>query len=143
MPFCCNFLGVFSLAEIHSTCSPSCSSVRRLLLSEAPLRDPGLLSLLQGEWKRPLVVSSFLAKWKRLGLVPQQSHLIANHLPKEDLLDACLYTRHRDPPPPAASRRSVGQPLVWREVFLRRSRPGRHFLLIVDLVSGKSPKSIF
>ncbi|XP_051924731.1 protein inturned isoform X2 [Hippocampus zosterae] len=62
-----------------------------------------------------------------------KSHLIANHLPQEDLLDACLYMRHHDPPPPATSRRGVGQPLVWREVFLRGSRPARHFLLIVAL----------
>uniref|UniRef100_A0A3Q2Y9B1 Protein inturned n=1 Tax=Hippocampus comes TaxID=109280 RepID=A0A3Q2Y9B1_HIPCM len=62
--------------------------------------------------------------------------LIANHLPQEDLLDACLYMRHHDPPPPAASRRSVGQTLVWREVFLQRSRPGRHFLLIVALTAA-------
>ncbi|XP_019713845.1 protein inturned isoform X2 [Hippocampus comes] len=69
-----------------------------------------------------------------------KSHLIANHLPQEDLLDACLYMRHHDPPPPAASRRSVGQTLVWREVFLQRSRPGRHFLLIVALNPKPTPR---
>lgn len=75
-----------------------------------------------------------------------QSYLIANHLPKEDLLDVCLYCQHYCLLSLAAEER-VGQLVVWREVFpqLRVSEDGcaapgfykplgRHFLLIVGLV---------
>lgn len=75
-----------------------------------------------------------------------QSYLIANHLPKEDLLDVCLYCRHYCLLSLAAEQR-VAQLVVWREVFpqLRVSEDacatpgfhkplGRHFLLIVGLV---------
>uniref|UniRef100_A0A672RBI2 Protein inturned n=1 Tax=Sinocyclocheilus grahami TaxID=75366 RepID=A0A672RBI2_SINGR len=72
-------------------------------------------------------------------------YLIANHLPKEDLLDVCLYCQHYCLLPLASEQR-VGQLVVWREVFPQRrnqnntaSHPGycephgRHFLLIVGL----------
>lgn len=79
-----------------------------------------------------------------------QSYLIANHLPKEDLLDVCLYCQHYCLLPLAAEQR-VGQLVIWREVFPQQranggggggsstapgySQPqGRHFLLIVGLV---------
>lgn len=74
-----------------------------------------------------------------------QSYLIANHLPKEDLLDVCLYCQHYCLLPLASEQR-VGQLVVWREVFPQQrasggsaapgySQPqGRHFLLIVGLV---------
>lgn len=75
-----------------------------------------------------------------------QSYLIANHLPKEDLLDVCLYCQHYCLLSLAANQR-VGQLVIWREVFpqLRVSEEGcaapgfykplgRHFLLIVGLV---------
>lgn len=75
-----------------------------------------------------------------------QSYLIANHLPKEDLLDMCLYCQHYCLLPLAAEQR-VGQLVIWREVFPQNrvskdastapgycQLPGRHFLLIVGLV---------
>ena len=86
---------------------------------------------------------------------PPQGYLIANHLPREDLLDVCLYCQHYGLLPLASEQR-VGQLVVWREVFpLHRGQqraPGaagpssaaearhappraRHFLLIVGLVS--------
>ncbi|XP_062305066.1 protein inturned isoform X1 [Osmerus eperlanus] len=75
-----------------------------------------------------------------------KGYLIANHLPKEDLLDVCLYCQHYCLLPLAAEQR-VGQLVVWREVFPRHRaqdrdqyhRPGylqahgRYFLLIVGL----------
>ncbi|XP_046707294.1 protein inturned isoform X3 [Silurus meridionalis] len=76
-----------------------------------------------------------------------KGYLIANHLPKEDLLDVCLYCKHYCLLCLGAEQR-VGQLVVWREVFLqRRSQPefsttthpgycesnGRVFLLIVGL----------
>ncbi|XP_029943830.1 protein inturned isoform X2 [Salarias fasciatus] len=72
-----------------------------------------------------------------------KSYLIANHLPKEALLDVCLYCQHYCLLPLASEQR-VGQLVVWREVFPQQragggvaagySRPpGRHFLLIVGL----------
>lgn len=81
-----------------------------------------------------------------------QGYLIANHLPKEDLLDVCLYCQHYCLLCLGAEQR-VGQLVVWREVFLQRrshshtasstSRPGyresqgRVFLLVVGLVRVK------
>lgn len=74
-----------------------------------------------------------------------QGYLIANHLPKEDLLDICLYCQHYCLLCLGAEQR-VGQLVVWREVFLQRhshtstSHPGyceshgRFFLLVVGLV---------
>ncbi|XP_016414464.1 protein inturned-like [Sinocyclocheilus rhinocerous] len=75
-----------------------------------------------------------------------KGYLIANHLPKEDLLDVCLYCQHYCLLPLASEQR-VGQLVVWREVFPQRrtqnntaSHPGycephgRHFLLIVGLL---------
>ncbi|KAM9718338.1 protein inturned isoform 2-T2 [Menidia menidia] len=74
-----------------------------------------------------------------------KSYLIANHLPKEDLLDVCLYCQHYCLLPLASEQR-VGQLVIWREVFPQQrssgapgpppgySPPaGRHFLLIVGL----------
>nr|XP_040035553.1 protein inturned isoform X1 [Gasterosteus aculeatus aculeatus] len=73
-----------------------------------------------------------------------KSYLIANHLPKEDLLDVCLYCQHYCLLPLASEQR-VGQLVIWREVFPQQransssttpgySLPeGRHFLLIVGL----------
>uniref|UniRef100_A0A3Q2D0L4 Protein inturned n=1 Tax=Cyprinodon variegatus TaxID=28743 RepID=A0A3Q2D0L4_CYPVA len=74
-----------------------------------------------------------------------KSYLIANHLPKEDLLDVCLYCQHFCLLPLASEQR-VGQLVIWREVFPQQrvnggvsSAPGftqpqgRHFLLIVGL----------
>ncbi|XP_050969865.1 protein inturned isoform X1 [Labeo rohita] len=74
-----------------------------------------------------------------------KGYLIANHLPKEDLLDVCLYCQHYCLLPLASEQR-VGQLVVWREVFPQRrtqnnttAHPGyceplgRHFLLIVGL----------
>uniref|UniRef100_H3CC60 Protein inturned n=1 Tax=Tetraodon nigroviridis TaxID=99883 RepID=H3CC60_TETNG len=74
-----------------------------------------------------------------------RSYLIANHLPKEDLLDVCLYCQHYCLLSLTADQR-VGQLVVWREVFpqLRVSQDGcaapgfykplgRHFLLVVGL----------
>ncbi|XP_027893954.1 protein inturned isoform X1 [Xiphophorus couchianus] len=72
-----------------------------------------------------------------------KSYLIANHLPKENLLDVCLYCQHFCLLPLASEQR-VGQLVIWREVFPQQrasgetapgfSQPqGRHFLLIVGL----------
>ncbi|XP_041840748.1 protein inturned isoform X2 [Melanotaenia boesemani] len=74
-----------------------------------------------------------------------KSYLIANHLPKEDLLDVCLYCQHYCLLLLASEER-VGQLVIWREVFPQQranggissepgySQPqGRHFLLIVGL----------
>ncbi|CAN9509308.1 unnamed protein product [Ophioblennius macclurei] len=66
-----------------------------------------------------------------------KSYLIANHLPKEDLLDVCLYCQHYCLLPLACERR-LAQLVVWREVFPRQRAGGgggggRHFLLIVGL----------
>uniref|UniRef100_A0A665UJE1 Protein inturned n=1 Tax=Echeneis naucrates TaxID=173247 RepID=A0A665UJE1_ECHNA len=73
-----------------------------------------------------------------------QSYLIANHLPKEDLLDVCLYCQHYCLLPLASEQR-VGQLVIWREVFPQQrangsstapgynQSQGRHFLLIVGL----------
>ncbi|XP_061525839.1 protein inturned [Phycodurus eques] len=59
-----------------------------------------------------------------------KSYLIANHLPKEDLLDICLYMQHYCLLPMASPQR-VGQLLIWREVFPLGPLRGRHFLLVV------------
>ncbi|XP_034712225.1 protein inturned isoform X3 [Etheostoma cragini] len=75
-----------------------------------------------------------------------KSYLIANHLPKDDLLDVCLYCQHYCLLPLASEQR-VGQLVIWREVFPQQrakgstapgySQPqGRHFLLIVGLVKA-------
>ncbi|XP_053716607.1 protein inturned isoform X1 [Synchiropus splendidus] len=73
-----------------------------------------------------------------------KSYLIANHLPKEDLLDVCLYCQHYCLLPLASEQR-VGQLVIWREVFPQqragggsttpgyKQLQGRHFLLIVGL----------
>ncbi|XP_032400423.1 protein inturned isoform X5 [Etheostoma spectabile] len=72
-----------------------------------------------------------------------KSYLIANHLPKDDLLDVCLYCQHYCLLPLTSEQR-VGQLVIWREVFPQQrakgstapgySQPqGRHFLLIVGL----------
>ncbi|XP_061566818.1 protein inturned isoform X2 [Cololabis saira] len=74
-----------------------------------------------------------------------KAYLIANHLPKEDLLDVCLYCQHYCLLPLASEQR-VGQLVIWREVFPQqrvsggigsapgyRQPQGRHFLLIVGL----------
>ncbi|XP_028285251.1 protein inturned [Parambassis ranga] len=74
-----------------------------------------------------------------------KSYLIANHLPKEDLLDICLYCQHYCLLPLASEQR-VGQLVIWREVFPQQraanggssvpgygQAQGRHFLLIVGL----------
>lgn len=70
-----------------------------------------------------------------------KSYLIANHLPKEDLLDVSLYCQHYCLLPLASEQR-VGQLVIWREVFpQQRAAPapgystpqGRYFLLIVGL----------
>ncbi|XP_072314968.1 protein inturned [Eucyclogobius newberryi] len=70
-----------------------------------------------------------------------KSYLIANHLPKEDLLDVSLYCQHYLLLPLSWEQR-VGQLVVWREVFPQQraaaapgfSAPqGRYFLLIVGL----------
>ncbi|KAL7875707.1 hypothetical protein AOLI_G00106700 [Acnodon oligacanthus] len=75
-----------------------------------------------------------------------KGYLIANHLPKEDLLDVCLYCQHYCLLALATEQR-VGQLVVWREVFPQRrtqSSPltlhlgycephARYFLLIVGL----------
>ncbi|XP_061619489.1 protein inturned isoform X7 [Phyllopteryx taeniolatus] len=59
-----------------------------------------------------------------------KSYLIANHLPKEELLDICLYVRHYCLLPTAPPRR-VGPLVIWREVFPPGPLRGRRFLLIV------------
>ncbi|XP_031440425.1 protein inturned isoform X2 [Clupea harengus] len=72
-----------------------------------------------------------------------KGYLIANHLPKEDLRDVCLYCQHYSLLP-LASHQRVGQLVIWREVFPQRralhspllgyAEPqGRYFLLIVGL----------
>ncbi|XP_028821279.1 protein inturned-like isoform X1 [Denticeps clupeoides] len=73
-----------------------------------------------------------------------KGYLIANHLPKEDLLDVCLYCQHYCLLPLGSEQR-VGQLIIWREVFPHRcTQPGpaaldfaepegRHFLLVVGL----------
>ncbi|XP_061664427.1 protein inturned isoform X2 [Syngnathoides biaculeatus] len=63
-----------------------------------------------------------------------KSYLIANHLPKEDLLDICVYMQHYYLLP-AVSQQRVGQLVIWREVFPLGHPRGRHFLLIVGLRS--------
>lgn len=76
-----------------------------------------------------------------------QGYLISNHLPKEDLIDIALYSRHYYLLPLAAEQR-IRQLVIWREVFpqhhlqdSKTSREGyvepkaRYFLLIVGLVS--------
>ncbi|XP_060735661.1 protein inturned-like [Tachysurus vachellii] len=83
-----------------------------------------------------------------LSVISLQGYLIANRLPKEDLLDVCLYCQHYCLLCLGAEQR-VGQLVVWREVFLQhRSQPdsgtssshsgycesnGRVFLLVVGL----------
>uniref|UniRef100_A0A3B4AFX5 Protein inturned n=1 Tax=Periophthalmus magnuspinnatus TaxID=409849 RepID=A0A3B4AFX5_9GOBI len=70
-----------------------------------------------------------------------KSYLIANHLPKEDLLDVSLYCQHYLLLPLSWEQR-VGQLVVWREVFPQQrataapgfnTPQGRYFLLIVGL----------
>ncbi|KAK7909914.1 hypothetical protein WMY93_014598 [Mugilogobius chulae] len=70
-----------------------------------------------------------------------KSYLIANHLPKEDLLDISLYCQHYLLLPLSWEQR-VGQLVVWREVFPQQrataapgfnTPQGRYFLLIVGL----------
>nr|XP_061810835.1 protein inturned-like [Nerophis lumbriciformis] len=61
-----------------------------------------------------------------------KSYLIANHLPKDDMLDVCLYMRNYCLLP-AESQQRVGHLVIWRELFPLRPTPGRHFLLIVGL----------
>ncbi|XP_055012484.1 protein inturned [Boleophthalmus pectinirostris] len=70
-----------------------------------------------------------------------KSYLIANHLPKEDLLDVSLYCQHYLLLPLSWEQR-VGQLVVWREVFPQQrataapgfiTQQGRYFLLIVGL----------
>uniref|UniRef100_A0A452H114 Protein inturned n=1 Tax=Gopherus agassizii TaxID=38772 RepID=A0A452H114_9SAUR len=72
--------------------------------------------------------------------------LIGNHLPKEDLIDIALYSRHYCLLPLAAEQR-IGQLVIWREVFPHhhlqpseasgvtgyREPEARYFLLIVGL----------
>ncbi|KAM9330469.1 protein inturned [Gastrophryne carolinensis] len=74
-----------------------------------------------------------------------KGYLLANHLPKEDLLDISLYCRHNCLLPLASER--IGQLVVWREVYpsyhLEKCGPpskeeysepeARYFLLIVGL----------
>ncbi|TSN12213.1 Protein inturned [Bagarius yarrelli] len=74
-----------------------------------------------------------------------KGYLIANHLPKEDLMDVCLYCQHYCLLSLGAEQR-VGQLVVWREVFLQRRSQhnshtstfcesyGRVFLVIVGLL---------
>ncbi|XP_053110109.1 protein inturned isoform X2 [Hemicordylus capensis] len=74
-----------------------------------------------------------------------KGYLISSHLPKEDLTDIILYTRHYCLMPLAAERR-IGQLVIWREVFPQhhlqecktlcdgyQEPKGRYFLLIVGL----------
>ncbi|KAG7461964.1 hypothetical protein MATL_G00196710 [Megalops atlanticus] len=75
-----------------------------------------------------------------------KGYLIANHLPKEDLLDVSLYCQHYCLLPLASEQR-IGQLVIWREVFPQRHAQsasktagwgycepqGRYFLLIVGL----------
>ncbi|XP_060634939.2 protein inturned isoform X1 [Anolis sagrei] len=74
-----------------------------------------------------------------------KGYLICNHLPKEDLIDIVLYSRHYGLLPLASEQR-IGQLVVWREVFPPhhlqpcktsyegyREPKARYFLLIVGL----------
>ncbi|XP_070804885.1 protein inturned isoform X1 [Pituophis catenifer annectens] len=74
-----------------------------------------------------------------------KGYLISSHLPKEDLIDIALYSRHYCLLPLAAEQR-IGQLVIWREVFpqhhLQDSQTSyegfqeplaRYFLLIVGL----------
>ncbi|XP_074849435.1 protein inturned isoform X4 [Carettochelys insculpta] len=75
-----------------------------------------------------------------------KGYLIGNHLPKEDLIDIALYSRHYCLLPLAAEQR-IGQLVIWREVFphhhlepseasdvtVYREPEARYFLLIVGL----------
>nr|XP_056711831.1 protein inturned [Euleptes europaea] len=74
-----------------------------------------------------------------------KGYLISNHLPKEDLTDIALYSRHYCLLPLAAEQR-IGQLVIWREVFPQhhlqscksscdgyREPEARYFLLIVGL----------
>ncbi|XP_033016057.1 protein inturned isoform X5 [Lacerta agilis] len=78
-----------------------------------------------------------------------KGYLISNHLPKEDLIDIALYSRHYCLLPLAAEQR-IGQLVIWREVFPQHhlraceaSSEGyeepraRYFLLIVGLIAKK------
>lgn len=131
-------------------------TVGGLFWPEADVCNPRLLFVLQG---RSLGQCNHFILYKNSLCVPLlrffnhiickcffQSYLIANHLPKEDLLDVCLYCQHYCLLSLAAEER-VGQLVIWREVFpqLRVGEGGcvapgfykplgRHFLLIVGLV---------
>ncbi|KAJ7326974.1 hypothetical protein JRQ81_016733 [Phrynocephalus forsythii] len=74
-----------------------------------------------------------------------KGYLVSNHLPKEDLIDIALYSRHYCLLPLASGKR-VGQLVIWREVFPQhhlqtcntsyegyREPKARYFLLIVGL----------
>ncbi|NWW35374.1 INTU protein, partial [Panurus biarmicus] len=75
-----------------------------------------------------------------------KGYLVANHLPKEDLVDVGFYCRHYCLLPLAAEQR-IGQLVIWREVFPQhhlqpteesaltgyREPEARYFLLIVGL----------
>nr|XP_020637163.1 protein inturned isoform X1 [Pogona vitticeps] len=74
-----------------------------------------------------------------------KGYLISNHLPKENLIDIALYSRHYCLLPLASGKR-VGQLVIWREVFPQHhfqvcntsyegygEPKGRYFLLIVGL----------
>ncbi|XP_053886686.1 protein inturned isoform X3 [Malaclemys terrapin pileata] len=75
-----------------------------------------------------------------------KGYLIGNHLPKEDLIDIALYSRHYCLLSLAAEQR-IGQLVIWREVFPHhhlqsseasgvtgyREPKARYFLLIVGL----------
>ncbi|XP_062429971.1 protein inturned isoform X3 [Rhea pennata] len=75
-----------------------------------------------------------------------KGYLIANHLPKEDLIDIGLYSRHYCLLPLAAEQK-IGQLVIWREVFPHHhiqpsdassltgygEPEARYFLLIVGL----------
>ncbi|NXQ28709.1 INTU protein, partial [Alaudala cheleensis] len=75
-----------------------------------------------------------------------KGYLVASHLPTEDLVDVGLYCRHYGLLPLAAEQ-SIGQLLIWREVFPQhhlqpsaepsgtayREPEARYFLLIVGL----------
>ncbi|XP_039182024.1 protein inturned isoform X1 [Crotalus tigris] len=80
-----------------------------------------------------------------------KGYLISSHLPKEDLIDIALYSRHYCLLPLAAEQR-IGQLVIWREVFpqhhLQSSQTSyegfqepiaRYFLLIVGLITKKKP----
>ncbi|XP_042325361.1 protein inturned isoform X2 [Sceloporus undulatus] len=74
-----------------------------------------------------------------------KGYLISSHLPKEDLIDIALYSRHYCLLPLASEQR-IGQLVIWREVFPQshlqtcktscegyREPKARYFLLIVGL----------